>query len=135
MTTRIEHVRRALADAASYSGLPVSAYETDTIVTPAGQVTRRAMDPRTVFTAATNVYAFSVIVYANRVDEIAAQRYLDALADVSGDVSLKAAIENEDRWPADLVHYAQVTRIGEIATYEVAGVAYLGFAVDVEVVF
>lgn len=131
----IADVRAALAAAASQAGVKVQPYESDSIVTPCGFVSRRAMDPRMVFSGATNVYRFAIVVYVSRTSEHAAQVAVDRLAETSGAYSLKAAIENETHWPDGLVHYAAVVEIGETATYDVAGVSYLGLVVEIEVVF
>lgn len=131
----IAEVREALAVAASTCGVRVTAYESDTLTVPTGYVARRGMDPRLVFTGATNQHNFAVVFYVARTVERAGQILVDRLAETSGDMSAKAAIENEANWPADLVHYAQVVNIGETATYDVGGVSYLGLVLDVEVTF
>lgn len=135
MMATIAEVREALASAASMCGVRVAPYESDSITIPCGYVARRGMDPRLVFTGATNVHNFAVVFYVARTLERAGQILVDRLAETAGDMSAKAAIEDESHWPGELIHYAQVVNVGETATYDVGGVSYLGVVLDVEVTF
>jgi hypothetical protein len=76
-----------------------------------------------------------VIVYVNRTDDVLAQQTVDLFAAVAGERSIRAAVETETNWPDDLIHYASVTRIGDTETYDVAGISYIGFVIELEAVF
>lgn len=136
MTATIAEVRTALADCLrTIGGLEVNAYQTDQIVAPAAQVSRGAMDPRMVFSGATNAYKFTVVVFVSRTVEVDGQQAIDRYCEVAGAWSVKSAVESEANWPDALIDYAQVTEIGALEVTEVAGSEYLVTQFEIEVVW
>jgi hypothetical protein len=108
----------------------------DTVPAPCAVIFREEMDPRMVFSKASAVYNFNVRVFVGRVAEKAAQQKLDTLTEATGDGSLVAAVEDEANWPANLVQYASVTRIGAVPqSAAVADETFLSVDFDIEVVF
>lgn len=129
--TTIAQVRKALADAASTSGVEIRDYEPDMPVAGGGWVVRREMDPRMVFGATKNMFPMGIVVLFNRTSGLA---QVDALCEPSGLGSMKAAVENGDNWGVT-VDYAEVTRISDTNVVELGGAMYLSVEFDIEVVW
>lgn len=134
MTTTAE-VREALALAGSYCGREVKPYAQSTVNAGSGYVMRREFDPRMVFGGTKVTYPFMVRFYFLAVSVESAQQDIDTLCDVAGDGSFRAAVQNGENWPADLVDYAQVTNVGEINDSTVDGTNYFTVDFDIEVVW
>lgn len=134
--TTIAEVRSGLAAAcATVSGVSVSAYPTDQIVTHTVYVHRLPFDPRLVFTGTKAEHDFRLTVYANRASEVTAAAWLEALCELSGGGSLIAAVQTGSNWGSVSVDYASVVNVGEVQVTEVAGVAYFVVSLDVKVVW
>ncbi len=132
--TTIAAVRAALAEAASVDGCPVAEHPSDAFDAPGGYVNRMAYDPRLVFTGSKYLVPFRVWVCVTGVDPVAAGVALDPLVDLSAEVNVPAAIQDEDNWPDDLVDYVQVVLIGELTEVrQEVGDKYFGIPIDVEV--
>ncbi len=102
------------------------------IASPLAVVTRRAFDPRLVFSDRKAVYLFTVTVYADRASERSAQKLLDGYCELAGTGSVRAAIEDGDNWSVT-VDYAEVTQIGEVGAVSINEADYLAVPFDVEV--
>lgn len=136
MTYTVNQVRQALADAITAgTDLRATPIVQDQIVAPIAVVARQAFDPRYIFSQAKAAYQFTVTVYADRTNERTAQNELDYYAEISGDGSVVAAIQNGDNWGDTDVDYAQVTNIGEVFVANISGADYLALRLDVEVVW
>jgi hypothetical protein len=133
--TTVTDVRQALADAiTNATGLRSAPLAQDTMVAPIAVVTRQAFDPRMILSNVKSTYAFTVTVFVDRTNERAAQTLLDQYCELTGELSVVAAITDGDNWTVD-VDYAQVTQIGEVQAVAIAESQYLAVALDVEVVF
>lgn len=155
----VSDVRDSLAAAITAgTGLRATALVQDVLVAPIAVVSRRAFDPRLVFSQSKTAYQFTVTVYADRTDERSAQQQLDDWVDVVGirdllletgdnwlleDGSLTSAesfpsvvlaIQDDALWGVT-VHYAQVTRIGEVQAVIIGESNYLAIELEIEVVF
>lgn len=116
------------------TGLRAAPLVQDAMVAPIAVVSRRPFDPRMVLQQAKAAYQFTVTIYADRTDERAAQRKLDAYCELSGSTSVLAAIQNGSLWSED-VDYAQVTQIGDVQAVIIGESNYLAVEMAVEVVF
>lgn len=116
------------------TGLRAAALVQDIMVAPIAVVSRRPFDPRMVLQQAKAAYQFTVTIYADRTDERAAQRKLDAYCELSGSTSVLAAIQDGSLWSED-VDYAQVTQIGDVQAVIIGESNYLAVEMAVEVVF
>ena len=116
------------------TGLRAAPLVQDTMVAPIAVVSRRPFDPRMVLSQAKAAYQFTVTIYADRTDERAAQRKLDAYCELSGATSVLAAIQNGSLW-TKTVDYAQVTQIGDVQAVIIGESNYLAVELQVEVVF
>jgi hypothetical protein len=59
---------------------------------------------------------------------------LDPLIDLSAEVNVPAAIQDEANWPDQLIDYAEVVLIGELTEVrQEVGDKYFGIPIDVEV--
>lgn len=133
--TTVWEVREALANAVTDGcGLRCQFYVPDQMVAPIAVVSRRAFDPRYVFSEAKAAYQFTVTVYVDRTADRTAQKTLDDYCELSGSGSVIAAIQDGDLWSVD-VDYAQVTQVGEVVAVAVSESQFLAVALDVEVVF
>lgn len=116
------------------TGLRAAPLVQDVMVAPIAIVSRRPFDPRMVLQQAKAAYQFTVTIYADRTDERAAQRKLDAYCELSGATSVLAAIQDGTLWSED-VDYAQVTQIGDVQAVIIGESNYLAVEMAVEVVF
>lgn len=116
------------------TGLRAAPLVQDVMVAPIAIVSRRPFDPRMVLQQAKAAYQFTVTIYADRTDERAAQRKLDAYCELSGSTSVLAAIQDGTLWSED-VDYAQVTQIGDVQAVIIGESNYLAVEMAVEVVF
>lgn len=116
------------------TGLRAAPLVQDVMVAPIAIVSRRPFDPRMVLQQAKAAYQFTVTIYADRTDERAAQRKLDAYCELSGSTSVLAAIQDGSLWSED-VDYAQVTQIGDVQAVIIGESNYLAVEMAVEVVF
>lgn len=115
--TTLADVREAMAAAITAGcGLRMRPYASDNITAPEGHIDLAEFDPRMVFDRETATYPFRVRVFVKRPAERSAQVRLDELREVHGPTSLRAAVENDENWPDDLVQYVVVTNIGAIGT-------------------
>ena len=131
----VTEVRDQLADIITdHAGLRAVPLVQETMIPPIAIVTRRAFDPRLVFTQSKAAYLFTVTIYVDRTVERSAQIKLDEYCELSGNDSVTAAIQNGANWTL-AVDYAQVTQIGEVQAVAIAESNYLAVALDVEVVF
>ena len=134
--TTIAEVRQNLSDIADLlDGWAGSKYVSDAVDTRTIKVFRPEFDPRVVFGGGTMQLTFRCIAYAKRLDASASEEALDALAELTGDGSFIAAVQDSDNWSAT-VDYAMVTNVGETAVQPWGdGVEYLVCPFDVEVVW
>lgn len=116
------------------TGLRAAPLVQDVMVAPIAIVSRRPFDPRMVLQQAKAAYQFTITIYADRTDERAAQRKLDAYCELSGSTSVLAAIQDGTLWSED-VDYAQVTQIGDVQAVIIGESNYLAVEMAVEVVF
>jgi hypothetical protein len=131
----VAEVRDSLAEAiTTATGLRCSALVPDQMVAPIAVISRREFDPRYVFTGDRATYLFRVTIYADRTNERVAQIALDEYTELSGELSVLAAIQDGDNWTAT-IDYAQVTLIGEVQSTAIAESQYLVVSLDVEVVW
>ena len=135
--TTVSEVREEIAGIIddNIDGLRGSAIVPDQMVGPIAVVSRRAFDPRYVFSGAKSQYEFTVTIYTPRAADRAAQNLLDDWVELSGDTSVIAAIENGDNWQNVTVDYAQVVNVSEVQSVSVDTAEYLAVRLDVEVVW
>jgi hypothetical protein len=99
------------------------------------KIARPAFDPRMVLSQARASHEFTVTAYAPRVTPEVSEQAIDALCELSGDGSLIATVQNDTYWTVD-IHYAQVTRCGEVqAITWIDGMDYLAAQFTIEVVW
>lgn len=134
MTTAAD-VRAALAAAVESTGMRCAPYLAELKNVPCAQVWRKAYDPRMVLGQAKATYLYGLIVYCGRVDSRAAMELLDECSALDGDLSILAAVQNEDNWDGVEVDYVSVVDVAGEAISEVAGVQYLTTEFEIEVVF
>lgn len=129
--TTIAEVREAIADAVTLHSTKATAYFTDQANVPQAMVLSGeisyddSMDP-------TNLYEYTVSVYATR-EPKPGQQYLDECAEPSGGLSIKEAIEEDERLAA-LVHYAVVRRALPVRQETIGETLYLARDFEVQVV-
>ena len=134
MTYTVNQVRQALADAITAgTDLRATPIVQDQIVAPIAVVARQAFDPRMVFSQRKAAYQFTVTIYVGRTVERAAQNELDGYAEISGDGSVIAAIQDGTNWVDVTVDYAVVTNVSEVQVAAIGEVQYLAVVLDVEV--
>lgn len=133
MSVTIDEVRQALAQAVKNgTGLDCSPYVLDQVNAPCAMVDRQGFDPRLVMVSTKSVYRLRVVMFMARLSDIDAQKAIDAYCDLTGEHSVRAAIEDGSLWTTT-VDYAAVTNIGDTVEREVAGAVYLVTEFDVEV--
>ena len=99
------------------------------------KVARPGFDPRMVLSQTKASHEFTVTAYAPRVTPEVSEAALDALCELTGAGSIIATVQNDTFWTAD-IHYAQVTRCGEVQSITwIDGVDYLAAQFTIEVVF
>jgi hypothetical protein len=135
--TTVSGVRQQIADIIddSIEGLRASAIVPDQMTGPIAVVSRRAFDPRFVFSGAKSTYELMVTIYTPRAADRAAQNLLDDWVELAGATSVIAAIQNGDNWSNVTVDYAQVINVSEVQAVSVDSADYLSVRLDVEVVF
>lgn len=120
----IQSVCDALAEAVrGINGLKAKGYVDTTIAPPEAQVYTRPFDPRMVFDTSPSEYQLGLRVFVKASDVRAAQRALREFMSPVGASSIRAALENEDNWPAD-VHDVVVTQIGQPFEFDAGNTAY-----------
>lgn len=135
--TTIAEVRQNLAEIAdSLDGWYGRMYVGDAGDKRVIRVFRPEFDPRMVFGGGKYQMTFRCVAYAARIDADASEQALDALAELTGDGSFIAAVQDSDNWSVT-VDYANVTNVGEtsVTNFGDEGVQYLACQFDVEVVW
>lgn len=133
--TTIAQVRQNLSDIADLlDDWHGDLYVGDAAIAGAIKVFRPAFDPRIVFGGGKMQLTFQCVAYATRIDSDSSEESLDALAELTGDGSFIAAVQNSDNWTVT-VDYAVVTQVGQTAVQPWAGTEYLICPFDVEVVW
>jgi hypothetical protein len=135
--TTVSEVREELAGIIddNIEGLRGSAIVPDQMVGPIAVVSRRAFDPRYVFSGERAQYEFTVTIYTPRAADRAAQNLLDDWVELTGATSVIAAIQDGDNWQNVTVDYAQVVNVSEVQAVSVDTAEYLAVRLDVEVVW
>lgn len=107
-------IRQALHDAlCTIDGLNVSPYQTDQIAPPQAMIVRGQIDYDLSMERGHDLYNFTVAVLVPRIDELAAQAFLDDLCAPNGATSLKTIVEADTGLQA-VVDYAYVRRASEV---------------------
>lgn len=135
--TTIAEVRQNLSDIAdTIDGWHGSRYVGDSFTKNVIKVFRPEFDPRVVFGGGKQQMVFRCAAYAPRIDSAGSEEALDALAELSGDGSFVAAVQESDNWSVT-VDFAVVVNVGEVAVTAPGGdgVEYLVCQFDVEVVW
>ena len=136
MTTKVGDVRTAAAEAiTTATGLRAYGLLQDKINAPCAMVGALEFDPRYVLGSTVAEYPFQVRCFFNRAADQANQELIDTYRDVTGELSLTAALIDGDNWPDALVQSVDVTRVGELQVVEYIGVGYLYFEVDFSVIW
>jgi len=115
------------------AGLRALGYIDDQVSPPQAQVYTLPFDPRlTTGGSPSRSVQMGVRVFVRRTNMRTAQLELRNYMEQSGDLSIKAAIEDDTNW-SETVHYAEVTEIGQPFEYETANEIYwaVDFSVDV----
>lgn len=135
--TTVSEVRTEIAGIIddNIKGLRGSAIVPDQMVGPIAIVSRRAFDPRFVFSGAKSTYELTVTIYTPRAADRAAQNLLDDWVELTGATSVIAAIQDGDNWSNVTVDYAQVINVSEVQSVSVDTADYLAVRLDIEVVF
>lgn len=122
-----------LADALSViPGLRARHYFDDQVNPPEVQITNRAYDPRlTMGGSPEREIALVARLFLPRGNLRVAQEQMRDFMDQTGDLSIRATIENSDNWSAD-IHYAEVEQIGQ--PFETVGTDTTYLAVDFDVI-
>lgn len=135
--TTIQQAREGLAAAVTNgTGLRALAYESDTVNAPCAWVLRREMDPRLVLGGTKQQYNLTVRLFMPRTAERSNLLQIDEFCAMSGDKSIRSAVEDGDNWTDGLVDYVSVVSVGP--TNEAAldsGERFLTVDFDVEVVW
>lgn len=135
-----DDIRNALATAVQ-DGTGLRSYpygEAGDMSPPCAAVYRDDVDPRYVFGDGATHGFFKVRVYMPSLATSQAVRELDEYATATeGGQSVPLAVANEDNWPDDLIHHAQVQAIAGIQVGFLNGQQeqYLMQEFDVEVVW
>ena len=135
--TTVSQVRQQIADIIddNIEGLRASAIVPDQMVAPIAIVSRRAFDPRYVFSGAKAQYELTITIYVPRTADRAMQNLLDEFVEVSGATSVIEAVQTGSNWTNVTVDYAQVVNVSEVSAVSVDTAEYLAVQLDVEVVW
>ena len=105
------------------------------MVAPIAIVSRRAFDPRYVFSGAKAQYELTITIYVPRTADRAMQNLLDEFVELSGATSVIEAVQTGSNWTNVTVDYAQVVNVSEVSAVSVDTAEYLAVQLDVEVVW
>ena len=135
--TTVSQVRQQIADIITdnIDGLRASAIVPDQMVAPIAIVSRRAFDPRYVFSGAKAQYELTITIYVPRTADRAMQNLLDEFVELSGATSVIEAVQTGSNWTNVTVDYAQVVNVSEVSAVSVDTAEYLAVQLDVEVVW
>lgn len=135
--TTVSQVRQQIADIIddNIEGLRASAIVPDQMVAPIAIVSRRAFDPRYVFSGAKAQYELTITIYVPRTADRAMQNLLDEFVELSGATSVIEAVQTGSNWTNVTVDYAQVVNVSEVSAVSVDTAEYLAVQLDVEVVW
>ena len=133
MTTTLQIIRTAIADACETVGLHSSGYITDDISTPAAVVARGVVTYDETMGRGSDDLNFKVIVYVDRTNEVDAQQFLDELVEPGTSQTLKTILEDADTATAAGVHYIRVRTASEVNQGSIGSLNYLSVEFDLEV--
>lgn len=101
---------------------------------PCFRVARSEFDPRLAYGSTKVTVPFTVVAFASADADRAGEILLDQMADNSGKLSVRAALETRSNWSL-AIDYCVLVRIGEPQMAEIGGTRVLTTEFDIDVCF